>query len=1012
MHTCSEHSYDPLDVQLKRLKEGFASDPKPSAAARKEKLKLLKKQIQRYQNIIPVAIAEDFGWRAPAESKLIDALGPVLEINHALHSVKKWMKPQRRSTELLFISNSLKVTYQPKGVVGIICPWNFPLFLSLGPLIASFTAGNRAMIKMPPNCPRTTQLLTQLLGEVFSNDTVCVIPGDHPEAMEISHLHFDHIVFTGSPSSGKTIMSNAAQNLTPVTLELGGKSPAIVTRSYPLKDAAKRIAHGKSFNSGQVCLAPDYAFVPEDQVDQFVEYTHAEFLKMNPETSGNEHYTALVDAAQDKRFLELVADAESKGAKITLCGENGVGRKYPLHLVTNVDNSMRIAQEEIFGPLLPIIPYKDIKDAVHKIASGNRPLACYIFGHDKAERDYILDQTHSGGVVVNDWGWHAMNNDGPFGGVGNSGTGSYHGIEGFRELSHAKPVFKRHRFYPIGLFYPPYGTFIQQLSLKLFLGNPDESVSLDPVINTVTKKAKNENEDMLNLASNLVHSAKSNPDKVAIHFAEKSFTYAELDLLSNKVANGLKAMGIEPGDKVALGCLNLPYFPMVYYGILKAGAVVVPLNVLLKPDEIAYHLEDSEAKAYFCFEGTDELPMGEMGWEAFNQTDFCTNFVMITAEPAAPSKIGGARTLGLILGSQSDDAGMVDTATNDTAVILYTSGTTGKPKGAELTHSNMSMNAMASQILLSQTSDDVQLITLPLFHSFGQSVQMNAAILTGATMVLIPRFEAEPIFSQMEKHRITIFAGVPTMFIGLLNAPEADKHDLELIASNLRLAVSGGSSLPVEVIKQFEAKFKVAILEGYGLSETSPVATFNHFNRERIPGSIGQPIEGVSLKIVDEAGKELGSEQPGEIAIKGHNVMKGYLGRPEETKKSIVNGWFHTGDIGKRDAAGNYYIVDRLKEMIIRGGFNVYPREIEEVLMTHPSVVMVAVLGVPHATHGEEIKAYVVTKDGYKNEDELKAWAKERLADYKYPRSFEFRDQLPMTATGKLLKRQLKAEQK
>jgi len=1011
MHTCYDHSYDDLGIQLDRLKNGFAKDPKPSANARKINLKLLKKQIQRYQNLIPVAIAQDFGWRAPAESKLIDALGPVLEINHALGSVKKWMKPQRRATELLFISNSLKVTYQPKGVVCIICPWNFPLFLSLGPLIAALTAGNRAMIKMPPNCPKTTQLLSQMLGEVFSNELVCVIPGDHPEAMEISHLPFDHIIFTGSPTSGKAIMANASKNLVPVTLELGGKSPAIVTRSYPLKDAAKRIAHGKSFNSGQVCLAPDYALVPEEDVDAFVEFTKAEFLNMYPTTSGNEHYTALVDSAQEKRFLELISDAESKGATVTLCGANGLGRKYPLHLVTNVNNSMRIAQEEIFGPLLPVIPYTDIKEAVQDIASGNRPLACYIFSHDKAERDYILDQTHSGGVVVNDWGWHAMNNDGPFGGIGNSGTGSYHGIEGFRELSHTKPVFKRHRFYPIGLFYPPYGTFIQQMALKLFLGNPDESVSMKPVINTSSITKTHENKDMLNMASNLARTATLHPNKVAIHLADKSLTYAELDLLSNKVANGLLSMGIEPGDKIALGCPNLPYFPMVYYGILKAGAVVVPLNVLLKPDEIAYHLEDSQAKAYFCFEGTADLPMGEMGWSAFNKTNSCNNFIMITADPAAPSKVGGAQTLGLILGSQSDESDIASTASSDTAVILYTSGTTGKPKGAELTHSNMTMNAMSSMSLLNQTSEDVQLVTLPLFHSFGQSVQMNASILAGATMVLIPRFDPEAVFSQMEKHHVTVFAGVPTMFIALLNYPEAEKHDLVKIADSMRIAISGGSSLPVEVIKQFESKFNVAILEGYGLSETSPVATFNHSDRKRIPGSIGQPIVGVTLKIVNEQGVELGPEQPGEIAIKGHNVMKGYLGRPEETAKAIKGGWFHTGDIGKRDAVGNYYIVDRLKEMIIRGGFNVYPREIEEVLMTHPSVAMVAVLGVSHEIHGEEIKAYVVSKDGYNNEEEMKAWAKERLADYKYPRSIEFRDQLPMTATGKLLKRALKAEQ-
>jgi len=515
---------------------------------------------------------------------------------------------------------------------------------------------------------------------------------------------------------------------------------------------------------------------------------------------------------------------------------------------------------------------------------------------------------------------------------------------------------------------------------------------------------------MLNIAMNLERNASLNADKAAVLFADKSFSYSELNVYANKVANGLKALGIQPEDRVALGCPNLPYFPMIYYGILKAGAVVVPLNVLLKPDEIAYHLQDSQARAYFCFEGTPELPMGDMGWEAFNNTDGCEHFVMVTADPAAPSKISGAVTLGSMLSDQASEFDAVATESNDTAVVLYTSGTTGKPKGAELTHSNMFSNAVASQVLLELKENDVHLITLPLFHSFGQTVQMNSCILAGATMVLIARFDPDAVFNAMQNRGVTIFAGVPTMYIGLLNSPAAENYDMKAIASNLRIAMSGGSSLPVEVIKQFEEKYNVPILEGYGLSETSPVATFNHLSHERIPGSIGQPIIGVQVKVVDDQGNELGPEQPGEILIKGHNVMKGYLGRPDATAESIQDGWFHSGDIGKHDGQGNFYIVDRLKEMIIRGGYNVYPREIEEVLMAHPSVAMVAVIGIPHEVHGEEIKAYVVTKDGYNNEEEMRVWAKGQLADYKYPRHIEFRDSLPMTATGKLLKKELKAE--
>lgn len=997
----------PIRLSFEQLKTASIHQPFPDYQERKRNLKSLKTQLMRYQDLIAIAIARDFGWRAPAESKLIDVMAPVLEVNHALHSLRKWMKPQRRSTELLFLTNSLKVTYQPKGVVAIICPWNFPLYLSIGPLVTCLAAGNRAMIKMPPNCPNISRLLDQMLAEVFSRDLVCVVDGNHKEAMEISHLPFDHLVFTGSPNSGKTIMANAAANLTPVTLELGGKSPAIVSRSYPITDAAKRIAHGKSFNSGQICVAPDYAMVPSEKIQDFVQALKNSFQNMFDHTAGNEHYTALIDANQEKRFLELMEDAKAKGATIIACGEKGSGKQYPLYVAINTTPDMRIRQEEIFGPLLPVLPYEKISEAIDYIVSGLRPLACYIFSHDKEERESILKSTHSGGVSINDWGWHVMNHDVPFGGIGNSGTGTYHGIEGFRTLSHAKPIFKRHRFFPIGIFYPPYGTWLQTLALKLFIGSPDDSLKLEVPQMTETKT---EDKNLMNLADHLVQSAQKFPEKVAIHFSDKIFTYKELDVFSNKVANGLRNMGIQPGDKVALSCPNLPYFPMVYYGILKAGAVVVPLNVLLKPAEIAYHLMDSDAKAHFCFEGSPELPMGEMGWEAFNSAPDCKNFVMITADPTQPSKVGGVDTLGLMIRDQAAEADLQPTVAEDTAVILYTSGTTGQPKGAELTHSNMAMNAKASQKLLDLTEKDTQLITLPLFHSFGQSIQMNACIYTGAAMVLIPRFDPDAVLSGMLKHNVSIFAGVPTMYIGLLNFPGAANYDLEAIAKHLRIAASGGSSMPVEIIRQFEEKFNVPILEGYGLSETSPVATFNHLDKPRIPGSIGQSIEGVSVKVVNPEGIEVKHGEDGELVIKGHNVMKGYYKRPEATADSIKNDWFHTGDIGKKDEDDNIYIVDRLKEMIIRGGFNVYPREIEEVLIAHENVTMVAVIGIPHEVHGEEIKAYVVCNNDFNDEAALRAWSKGRLADYKYPRHIEFRESLPMTATGKLLKKDLKAE--
>ncbi len=516
---------------------------------------------------------------------------------------------------------------------------------------------------------------------------------------------------------------------------------------------------------------------------------------------------------------------------------------------------------------------------------------------------------------------------------------------------------------------------------------------------------------MLNLSVFLEESAKRRANKEAIVFNDTRLTFAQLNGAANQVANGLKKAGIQKGDKVALSCLNIPYFPIVYYGILKAGAVVVPLNVLLKRREIAYHLKDSDAKAYFCFQGTPELPMGEEGYAGFQQADKCEHFVMMTADPAGPSPIEGATTLGMFMGTQAPTFPTVQTRPDDPAVILYTSGTTGQPKGAELSHFNMFSNAIGSANLFHGTSDDVGLIVLPLFHSFGQTVQMNANVYLGATSVLLPRFDPDAVLGLMQKEGVTIFAGVPTMYWALLHHPGADKFDLDKISNTLRVSASGGAALPVEVLKEFEKKFDVPILEGYGLSETSPVASFNQMEYERKPGSIGLPIWGVEMKVVDANDKELPPGEAGEIVIRGHNVMNGYYNRPEVNKEVMRGGWFHTGDVGQTDEDGYFYIVDRIKDMIIRGGFNVYPREIEEVLLTHPAISLAAVIGVPHKQHGEEIKAFVVLKAGAEaSPEEIVAWSKENMAAYKYPRLVEIRETLPMNATGKILKTNLRED--
>jgi long-chain acyl-CoA synthetase len=515
---------------------------------------------------------------------------------------------------------------------------------------------------------------------------------------------------------------------------------------------------------------------------------------------------------------------------------------------------------------------------------------------------------------------------------------------------------------------------------------------------------------MLNLAMLLEDTAKTMPARSAVVLGEQRLTYREVEQAACRVANLLASRGVGPGDTVALSCPNLPAFAEVYYGILKAGATVVPLNVLLKASEIAYHLRDSQAKAYFCFAGTPDLPMAVEGRGGVDQVPDCRDFFVITARPDDESPVEGAVTLAQAVAGQSARFESEATDPSDTAVILYTSGTTGQPKGAELTHANMVLNALTCNRLFESSPmvGDVHLVTLPLFHSFGQTVCLNAGFSVGATLVMLPRFDAAQALAMMQREDVTFFAGVPTMYWALLGAL-TDDVDVGQIARSLRRAVSGGSSLPPTILSRFEERFGVRILEGYGLSETSPVATFSDPAREPRPGSIGVSVWGVDVMLVGPDWEPVDGDGVGEIAIRGHNVMKGYYRRPAATAEVVRDGWFRSGDLARRDADGFYYIVDRAKDMIIRGGYNVYPREVEEVLMRHEAVSLAAVVGVPHEGLGEEVKAYVILTDGATlDPDELVTWAREEMAGYKYPRLVEVVEHLPMTATGKILKRELR----
>ena len=521
----------------------------------------------------------------------------------------------------------------------------------------------------------------------------------------------------------------------------------------------------------------------------------------------------------------------------------------------------------------------------------------------------------------------------------------------------------------------------------------------------------------LNLASIVTHHAKLSPQKEAIVWNDVRLTYGQLDEMSNKVANAWTKMGIGYGDKVGLNCPNLPFFPIVYYGIMKAGAVVVPMCILFKTREIAYQLENSDAKAVFVFEGTDELPTGKHTKEAFDQVASCEHLIVMTKELLGPSPFPEHKTLTQAIGAESDECDLFPTAPEDTCTILYTSGTTGKPKGAELSHFNILMNAMVAWELHFPAVDftrDEQLtclITLPLFHTTGQTVQMNANIFAGNRVVLLPRFDAKATLETMAREKVNFWVGVPTMYWALLKYVDETGFDVKPIVENLKVPTSGGAPMPVEVIKRFNEVFGLRILEGYGLTETSPIASFNQFQRPSKPGTVGQPLFGVEIRCVDENDLEVPRGTRGEVVIRGHLVMKGYYKQPEATAEAFRNGWFHTGDIGIMDEEGYLAIVDRKKDMILRGGYNVYPRELEEVIMTHPAVSLVAVLGVPDARLGEEVKALVVLKPGETlTTDEFTDWCKEQFAANKYPRHVEFREELPIGNTGKISKLMLREE--
>lgn len=510
----------------------------------------------------------------------------------------------------------------------------------------------------------------------------------------------------------------------------------------------------------------------------------------------------------------------------------------------------------------------------------------------------------------------------------------------------------------------------------------------------------------MNASLALEQTASAHAGKTAYTFLHTSATYGELNETVTRFAAGLQSLGLQKGDHIALLLGNSPHFIIALYGAMRAGVTVIPVNPIYTPSEISYILQNGDVKAVVMLDLL--LPAAENMHESLPSVE---HYIVCES--------GDERAAGITVSSFTIYSKMKafsevlangnvlqspDIHEEDTAVILYTSGTTGKPKGAMLTHKNIYSNARDVADYLSITEKDTVITVLPMFHVFCLTVVLNAPIVSGAEMIILPAFSPKEVFKAAKEKKATIFAGVPTMYNFLFQLPDSNPADF----SSIRLCISGGASMPVSLLEQFEKKFNVQISEGYGLSEASPVTAFNPLDRPRKAGSIGCSISNVENRVVNELGEEAVPGQVGELIVKGPNVMKGYYKMPEETGAAIRDGWLYTGDLARRDDEGYFYIVDRKKDLVIVGGYNVYPREVEEVLYEHDDIVEAAVLGAPDPDYGEAVLAFVVQKGNSLTEEDVLNYCKERLVSYKVPKSVEFLQELPKNTTGKILRRSLK----
>lgn len=518
---------------------------------------------------------------------------------------------------------------------------------------------------------------------------------------------------------------------------------------------------------------------------------------------------------------------------------------------------------------------------------------------------------------------------------------------------------------------------------------------------------------MTNLATLLSDSAARNPENIAVRAQDHALTYGQLDRLADRMHARLLEMGVQAGDRVAVVSPNVLPMPVAYYGILKAGAVVVPLNPLLTARELEGLFRDAEVRAVLAVD-----VFADRAREAIAATGADIAFLTLDAGVLGiddgDASAGEPATTGDW--SSSDGEGSsgclpqaIDRADDDLAVLLYTSGTTGSPKGAMLTHHNLMSNAWMTTRMFDYRAEDVFLGALPFFHVFGQTVVLNAVVAVGACVSAVTSFQPRAVLKQVADHGVTRFVGVPSMFMAVNSLQRADRHDYPGLVN----AISGGASIPVEVLKDFEKLFGVTVYEGYGLSETSPVICFNHPVNERVPGSIGTACEGADVRVLDDAGREVARGEIGEIAVRGQFVMAGYWKQPEVTAKSFAGDYFRTGDLGRQDETERFFIVDRKKDMILHNGYNVYPREIEELIYQNPAVQEAAVIGQGDITVGQDVVACIVVHEDADPDTvitQLRQAAREGLATYKRPKHYRVMEVLPKGPTGKILKREIVLE--